>query len=73
MSPKPAKSDPLAAPEGEQLTSTTNAVGMTRAGVDSHPEHDRATVWLAENMASLVAYNRFVEEHGVFSDGLRGF
>ena len=33
----------------------------------------RAAQWLRENKASLDAYNVFVEKHGVFSDGLRGF
>ena len=33
----------------------------------------RAERWLEENKASLDAYNNFVEKHGVFSDGLRGF
>ncbi len=29
--------------------------------------------WLAENAAAMTAYNQQVEEHGVFSDGLRSF
>lgn len=29
--------------------------------------------WLRENRAALDAYNEHVEEHGVFSDGLRSF
>ena len=33
----------------------------------------RAERWLKDNKASLDAYNVFVEKHGVFSDGLRGF
>lgn len=33
----------------------------------------RAERWLKENKASLDAYNAYVEKHGVFSDGLRGF
>jgi len=33
----------------------------------------RAERWLTDNKASLDAYNAFVEKHGVFSDGLRGF
>lgn len=33
----------------------------------------RAAQWLSDNKASLDAYNSFVEKHGVFSDGLRGF
>ena len=33
----------------------------------------RAERWLKDNKPSLDAYNKFVEKHGVFSDGLRGF
>jgi antitoxin CcdA len=29
--------------------------------------------WLAENRDAIAAYNRFVEEHGVFSEGWRSF
>jgi len=29
--------------------------------------------WLAENRAAIDAYNDHVEQHGVFSDGLRTF
>ena len=32
-----------------------------------------AEQWLKDNKPSLDAYNNFVEKHGVFSDGLRGF
>ncbi|WCD81134.1 type II toxin-antitoxin system CcdA family antitoxin [Pseudomonas sp. TUM22785] len=30
-------------------------------------------VWLEENREAIAAYNQHVEEHGVFSDGLRRF
>lgn len=33
-------------------------------------EHAR---WLEENRNAIEAYNRDIEEHGVFSDGLRSF
>ena len=29
--------------------------------------------WLAENQEALQAYNRRIEKHGMFSDGLRRF
>jgi antitoxin CcdA len=29
--------------------------------------------WLRENRAAIEAYNRHVEKHGVWSDGLRGW
>ena len=33
----------------------------------------RAEKWLEENRPALDAYNVFVDTHGVFSDGIRGF
>lgn len=30
-------------------------------------------LWKRENRAAIEAYNQFVEEHGVFSDGFRNF
>lgn len=29
--------------------------------------------WLAENASAVAAYNEQVDEHGVFSDGIRSF
>lgn len=29
--------------------------------------------WLADNQEAIVAYNDYVDEHGVFSEGLRSF
>lgn len=29
--------------------------------------------WLAKNREAICAYNEYIEAHGVFSDGLRGF
>ena len=33
----------------------------------------RSALWLAENREAIDAYNERVEQHGVFSDGLRSF
>lgn len=33
----------------------------------------RQQQWLAENQASIAAYNEHVEKNGVFSDGQRSF
>lgn len=33
----------------------------------------RRSQWLKENQAALDAYNRRIERHGAFSDGLRQF
>jgi len=34
---------------------------------------EQRTQWKAENAKAIQAYNNFVEESGVFSDGLRKF
>jgi len=33
----------------------------------------RGKRWLEENRAAIARYNEHVEEHGVFSDGIRSF
>ncbi|HSS06524.1 MAG TPA: type II toxin-antitoxin system CcdA family antitoxin [Rhodanobacteraceae bacterium] len=33
----------------------------------------RGEQWLKENREAIEAYNRYVEKHGVWSDGLRTF
>lgn len=33
----------------------------------------KEAAWLEENRAAIEAYNREVEEHGLFSDGFRSF
>ena len=33
----------------------------------------KSTEWLRKNRAALEAYNKDVEKHGVFSDGMRSF
>jgi antitoxin CcdA len=34
---------------------------------------EQRTQWKTENVRAIQAYNNFVEENGVFSDGLRKF
>jgi len=36
-------------------------------------DHQAKQEWLAENSEAIEAYNRSVELHGAFSDGLRSF
>lgn len=36
-------------------------------------KEERAVRWLEENKEAIDAYNKEVEEHGVFSDGVRSF
>lgn len=45
---------------------------LEQALVTALREKQRAQ-WLAENKAAMAAYNGHVEQHGVFSDGLRSF
>ena len=33
----------------------------------------RSEQWLKDNREAIEAYNRYVEKHGVWSDGLRSF
>lgn len=33
----------------------------------------KAQAWLLANREAIAAYNRHVDEHGVFSDGVRRF
>ena len=50
-----------------------NLSATLEAALAAEVKRRRADQWLKDNMASLDAYNAFVEKHGVFSDGLRGF
>ena len=50
-----------------------NLSATLEAALATEEKRRRAAQWLRENKASLDAYNAFVEKHGVFSDGLRGF
>jgi antitoxin CcdA len=36
-------------------------------------QQEKTDAWLAENKAAIEQYNEFIEENGVFSDGLRKF
>ena len=50
-----------------------NLSATLEAALAAEVKRRRADQWLKDNKASLDAYNAFVEKHGVFSDGLRGF
>ena len=50
-----------------------NLSATLEAALAAEVKRRRADQCLKENKASLDAYNTFVEKHGVFSDGLRGF
>jgi len=36
-------------------------------------QQKKTASWLAENKLAIQEYNKFIEKHGVFSDGLRKF
>lgn len=50
-----------------------NLSATLEAALAAEVKRRRAAQWLKDNQPSLDAYNKFVEKHGVFSDGLRGF
>ncbi len=50
-----------------------NLSATLEAALAAEVKRRRAEQWLRDNKPSLDAYNRFVEKHGVFSDGIRGF
>jgi antitoxin CcdA len=48
------------------------SVALERALVEELAERTRAK-WRTDNRRAIAAYNRYVGEHGTFSDGLRSF
>ena len=50
-----------------------NLSATLEAALATEVRRRRAEQWLKDNKPSLDAYNKFVEKHGVFSDGLRNF
>ena len=50
-----------------------NLSATLEAALATEVKRRRAEQWLKDNKPSLDAYNKFVEKHGVFSDGLRNF
>ncbi len=53
--------------------SEINLSATLEAAVEQRLRHLRKQEWLEENGDAIQAYNRDVEEHGTFSDGLRTF
>jgi len=39
----------------------------------SKVQQQMSTDWLAENKVAIESYNQFIEDNGVFSDGIRKF
>ena len=50
-----------------------NLSSTFEAALAAEVKRKRAEQWLEKNKASLDSYNAFVEKHGVFSEGIRGF
>lgn len=50
-----------------------NLSATFEAALAAEVKRRTARQWLKENAAAIDAYNRAVEEKGVFSDGLRSF
>jgi antitoxin CcdA len=34
---------------------------------------EKARKWLEDNREAIAAYNEYIDKHGAFSDGVRGF
>jgi len=50
-----------------------NLSATLEAALTEQLRAEQRTQWKTENAKAIEAYNRFVEENGVFSDGLRTF
>ena len=50
-----------------------NLSATLEAALTEQLRAEQRTQWKAENAKAIEAYNRFVEDNGVFSDGLRQF
>jgi len=50
-----------------------NPAQVFEAGPTETIRRQQREEWLRKNRAALDAYNEHIEEHGVFSDGLRSF
>jgi len=48
------------------------SAALERALMQELAERKRAQ-WRTDNRSAIAAYNKYVEEHGTFSDGLRSF
>ena len=50
-----------------------NLSGLAEEAIAQAVRTRLAEAWLQENAEAIQAYNRRIETHGVFSDGLRNF
>jgi antitoxin CcdA len=50
-----------------------NLSQIFEAGLTEAIRRNEREAWLERNRAALDAYNKYVEKHGVYSDGLRSF
>jgi antitoxin CcdA len=50
-----------------------NLSQVFEAGLTEAIRRKEREAWLEKNRAALDAYNKYVEKHGLFSDGLRSF
>ena len=51
----------------------TEALRRRLPNLDSEGREEAARKWYEENKEAVDAYNEIIEEHGLFSDGLRKF
>lgn len=62
----------------EDLLRQAKALGINlsqtlEAELEKRVREARAKAWAEENKDAIDAYNRYVAEHGLWSDGLRAF
>lgn len=50
-----------------------NLSATLEAALTEQLRAEQRNQWIAENAKAIQAYNSFIEENGVFSDGLRTF
>ena len=50
-----------------------NLSATLEQALTSHLKAKQAQQWLEQNKNSITAYNKSIDENGVFSDGLRSF
>ena len=51
-------------------------INLSRAleeSLEARIREEKRRRWLADNKQAIEAYNKRIEEHGVFSDGMRSF
>jgi antitoxin CcdA len=73
INPKSVKKAVNLSIDAELIDEAKSAGTNLSAVLERALKEERARRWLAENAEAIAAYNRDVEERGVWSDGLRNW